>query len=125
MSRPFVAVLLLLAPTAGVAAPIPWEVRHPPVTQVEGTVWAGDGVVAPTEYAFERGGVLRYTYNGQTYRNGTWSQDRDAVYWETNQKYCEFRGTVRGAALTGRAWNAAGGKWELRIARRDEAGGGP
>ena len=62
--------------------------------------------------------MLVYAYNGVTYRNGTWKQEGAEVYWETNNKYCEFRGTVRDGVLTGKAWNQAGGTWQLTITRQ-------
>ena len=70
-----VLVGVVLAVGSAVAAPVPRAVVQRERLGVEGTVWAGDGVTAPTTYSFEKGGVLVYAYNGATYRNGTWKQD--------------------------------------------------
>ena len=74
--------------------------------------------MAFTIYRFEKGGVLGYSYNNNSYRNGTWKQEGDALYFECNNKYYEFRGTIRGNEITGRSWNIKGGKWELRFERQ-------
>lgn len=85
------------------------------IPKLEGTTWMGDGVVAPTTYFFDKGGVLQYSYNGNTYRSGSWKQEGDAVYWESNNKYCEFKGKIDGTEISGRAWNIRGGKWALKF----------
>lgn len=85
------------------------------IPKLEGTTWMGDGVVAPTTYMFDKNGVLQYSYNGNTYRNGTWKQDGEALYWECNNKYCEFKGKIEGVEIAGRAWNVRGGKWALKF----------
>jgi hypothetical protein len=117
MSRVLSTVVLLAACVAAAAAPVPKE-KKPPAPKLEGTTWSGDGVVAPTTYTFEKGGTLTYRYNGETHTAGSWKQEGARVYWETNNKYCEFEGTVKGAEMTGKAWNVTGAKWELKI-RRD------
>jgi hypothetical protein len=112
------AVLLTQSAVPAPAAPVPKG--FPAVPRLEGTAWEGDGVVAPTTYRFEKDGVLVYTYNGTTYRNGTWKQDGKKVYWECNNRYCEYDGTVERDELRVRAWNVAGGRWELVIKRRKD-----
>jgi hypothetical protein len=109
-----------LSPVA-VAAPLPPEARIKPVKEVAGTVWEGDGVVAPTVYYFEKGGVLTYSYNGAAYSNGTWKQDGERIYWEFNERYCEFEGKISGDTISVNAWNVKGGKWELTIKLRPDA----
>jgi hypothetical protein len=81
---------------------------------VEGTEWSMNGE-GPDRwnitYRFERGGVLSYGYNGANYRNGTWRQTGDEIYFEVNQKYRECRLTLRGDRLEGESWNKAGRRW--------------
>jgi opacity protein-like surface antigen len=116
MSRLLAGVVLVAACAVAAAAPVPKE-RKKPVPQLEGTTWSGDGVVAPTTYTFARGGVLVYSYNGQTYTSGSWKQTGVKIYWETNKRYAEFEGTVTGNEMAGKAWNVAGGRWDLKMKR--------
>jgi opacity protein-like surface antigen len=116
MPRLLPALALLVAGAAAAAAPVPKE-KKPPAPKLEGTTWSGDGVVAPTTYTFEKDGTLVYSYNGQTYTSGSWKQEGARVYWETNNRYCEFEGTVKGSEMAGKAWNVTGGKWELKMKR--------
>jgi hypothetical protein len=99
-------------------APIPRESQRPPVP-LAGSVWEGDGVVAPTVYEFHPDGRISMSYNGLRHQNiGTWQQDGTRVYWEANQRYCEFEGTLTGTTITGRSWNKPGGKWTLTVKRK-------
>src|SRR5947209_2789460 len=88
---------------------------------VEGTVWQsraeGPGR-ADLTYKFEPGGVLVYSYNGTTYRNGTWEQTGDRLYFEMNKKYCECRATIHGDRIEGQSWNKAGARWPTVMVRR-------
>ena len=103
-----------LLASAAVAAPVPKEVRNG-AERLEGTTWSGDGVVAPTVYTFNAGGGLTYSYNGATHTVGTWKQDGNKIYWETNGKFCEFDGTFESGAMTGKARNRPGGVWDLKM----------
>lgn len=112
-----VAVVVLAAWASG--APVPREELRPPVP-LAGSVWEGEGIVSsPTLYEFHPNGRISMTYNGSRHANiGTWKQDGRAVYFETNNQYSEFEGTLAGTTLTGRAWNQPGGKWNLSIKRK-------
>ncbi len=111
----FAALILTVTGTTG--APVPREEQRPPVP-LSGSVWEGDGVVAPTRYTFHPDGRLTLEYQGATYPNcGTWRQSGTDVYWETNNKYCEFEGTLKGTTVTGKSWNKPGGKWVLTVRR--------
>lgn len=104
--------LLSVAESAG-AVPLPTELLVP---RVEGTTWEGKGPTDDfTVYTFEKGGVLCYSYNKATYRNGTWKQEGDKVYFETNNRFLEFQGTVKRDELSGRWWNVRDAKGELRL----------
>ncbi len=87
------------------------------MTDLAGTTWvADDGSLGRVTYYFERGGVLSYTYpNGAVYRNGTWEQRGDVLYFEANQKYREFRARVQGTTIRGPSWNKAGERWETTL----------
>ena len=114
MFRVALAGVAVFAAVAG-GAPVPREDQRPPV-KLAGTVWEGDGVVAPTVYTFHEDGTLTAAYNGSTYhRCGTWRQDGTRIYWESNGKFCEFEGTLAGTTIRGKSWNRPGGKWELTV----------
>jgi hypothetical protein len=117
--------LLLLVPAAAVAAP--WARAHEDALslfprsgapRVEGTTWSGTDGDGPMTFTFEPGGVLRYTYQAGTFRNGTWKQTGRSVYIEMNNKFAERRGTLRGNRLTGDAWNVQGLKWSFDVSRK-------
>ena len=111
--------LAVLCAFAGLAAsvPAPESTALLPLraTPLAGTTWSGDDVVGPTVYHFEPGGVLKYSYRGATWRNATWRQEGDKVYFEMNQKFREFEGTMAGDVISGKSWNTRGDKWLLVI----------
>ncbi len=82
-----------------------------------GAEWTGnDGAVAPVVvFHFERCGVLAYSYNGNSYRNGTWKQTGNSLYFEMNNKYRECQATIRGNRIEGDSWNVQGTKWKTTI----------
>lgn len=113
------SVCLIFLAASATSAPIPREDQFPPVP-LAGSTWEGDGVVAkPTVYEFHPNGRITMSYNGNRYVNiGTWRQDGRSVYWEANNRYCEFEGTLTGTTITGRSWNKPGGKWTLTVKRK-------
>jgi hypothetical protein len=120
MFREALLGVAVFAVTAG-GAPVPREDQRPPV-RLAGTVWEGDGVVAPTVYTFHEDGMMTAAYNGAIHhRCGTWQQSGTRIYWESNGKYCEFEGTLAATTITGKSWNRPGGKWELTVKFRGAA----
>lgn len=120
----FAPIVLLFAIAAiGDAAParLPYqpEPPAPEIIDLKGTVWSGfnDGVKADWVVVFEPGGVLQYSYRGTTYRNGTWKQEGDRLYYEANQKYCECTCTITGDTIKGDSWNRAGQRWQILLHR--------
>jgi hypothetical protein len=100
------------------AAPIPREEQCPPVT-LGGCTWEGDSESGPTLYEFHKDGSMTLSYNGQTFPNcGSWRQNGTAIYWQTNNTFYEFDGTLTGTTVTGKAWNQPGGKWTLTFKRK-------
>jgi hypothetical protein len=121
MSRFRIAIPVLLIGLASAwaaPAPFPRPKKQPAVIDLTETTWAGDGIVTTTTYHFEKGGILRYRYNNVTYRNGTWKQTGNKIYWEANDRFCEFQGTFKDGLMTGRVWNVRGDQANLLIRRQ-------
>jgi len=82
------------------------------VMSVSGTLWAGkDSDGDFYEYAFMANGDLYYKSPSGFYTDGTWKQDGDSIYMETNNKYAEYQGQVSGTHMEGKAWNVKNRKW--------------
>jgi hypothetical protein len=108
------ALLIAAFASASYAFPVPKPAK---VQSVAGTTWFGEGVVADTRYTFNADGSMTYAYNKATHTAGSWKQDGDKIYWETNNKYCEFEGTLSGNDITGKAWNVANFQKNLKFSK--------
>src|SRR5262245_26947622 len=85
---------------------------------VADTTWTGLTYEKhPITIEFKAGGEMVYSYNGQTYRNATWTQDGEKVYFEMNQKYCEFNGKLAANTLEGESHNVTGLRWPTVLTR--------
>jgi hypothetical protein len=116
-SMRFTLVILLLAFVQAGAFPVPKDAG---TASIAGTTWSGDGVVAATVYTFNADGSMTYSYNGATHTNGHWKQDGTKIYWECNNKYCEFEGKLDGNDISGKAWNVENFNKELKFSRVKE-----
>jgi|GEM_PF-3452290 len=118
MFRLSLVFLALVVPNV-LGAPVPREELRPPVP-LAGSFWEdeGEGDVTRTHYEFHPNGKMTLSYNNNTFPNcGTWKQDGQRIYWETNSRYYEFEGTLAGTTITGQSWNIKGGKWKLVVKR--------
>jgi hypothetical protein len=104
-----------------VAAParLPYEPPPPPpaVVDLRGTSWEGKDHVEGYRVTFEPDGTLTYGYNKMSHRGGSWQQSGNNLYWEVNQQYREFKGSVAGNVLQGESWNKAGKRWQTFLMR--------
>lgn len=90
------------------AAPVPKE----RMDSLAGTTWSGpDSDGDDYVYTFEMDGTLSYKSPTGSYKNGTWKQFGNAVYFETNNRYSEHLGEISGKTMKGRAWNTASHAW--------------
>jgi hypothetical protein len=79
---------------------------------VAGTTWAGtDSDGDYYEYHFQTDGALHYKSPTGFWKNGTWKQDKNAIYMETNDRYSEYRGLISDTRMDGEAWDTTGRKW--------------
>jgi hypothetical protein len=110
-----------MAVPALVAVPVPHrrgdDDRTPDLT---GTTWEGQDGQYFTRFVFEPGGVLFYSYKNGTFRSGSWKVEGNALYFEMNQRFREFKGTVQGDTITGDSWNQPGMRWQTTIRKVGE-----
>jgi hypothetical protein len=86
---------------------------------VAGTTWAGtDSDADYYEYTFQADGVLAYKSPGGFYTNGTWKQNGNGIYMETNHKFSERQGQISGTHMEGKAWNIQGHRWTWAADKR-------
>lgn len=116
--RTLLVGLLALVPAAAVAAPVPKGAKKA-APSVAGTVWAGDGLVPRSSYEFRADGTILLESGGTGPRRpaGTWTQDGATVSWQFNNRYAEYRGTVRGDRMAVEAWNVTGSRWAGELSR--------
>lgn len=82
------------------------------VMSVSGMLWAGkDSDGDFYEYAFMANGDLYWKSPSGFCTIGTWKQDGDSIYMETNNKYSERQGEISGSHMEGKAWNVQNRKW--------------
>ena len=82
---------------------------------LRGTLWKGPEP-ADSYLQFNADGTLSY-YAGGGKGNATWKQEGNKVYFEINNGYREFRGTINfeGNAIQGDSWNKAGKRWQTLL----------
>jgi len=79
------------------------------VESITGTIWAGtDSDGDYYEYHFKTNGALHYKSPTGFWKNGTWKQEENEIYMETNNKYTERQGIISGNRMEGQAWNVKG-----------------
>ncbi|HVS38700.1 MAG TPA: hypothetical protein VMS17_24300 [Gemmataceae bacterium] len=99
--------------------PRPADAKPAPIVNLAGSEWHGDD--GPTTMdlivQFEEGGVLAYSHDGAMFRDGTWKQTGESLYFEMNDKYRECQATIHGDQIDGDSWNMAGDKWRTTLHR--------
>jgi hypothetical protein len=116
----FVAfVLFVTGPLLAAPRLKPVKPAAPPLA---GTSWAGktaEGWDMTIDFAAD--GAMTVSYNGSSYNRASWKQDGDKIYYEMNDRYCEFEGKLAGDAIEGETHNVVGKQWTTRLTRiRDQ-----
>jgi hypothetical protein len=114
---PFAAALLLAVGAAAGAAPRlnPEKKDAPPLA---GTSWAGKTAEGwDMTIDFLPGGGMTVSYNGASYNKASWKQDGHKVYYEMNDRYCEFEGKFIDAGIEGESHNVRGKRWATNLTR--------
>ena len=84
----------------------------PASASIAGTTWAGtDSDGDFFAYYFQKDGALHYKVPSGVWRNGTWRQEGNKVYIETNNGYAELQGVISGNRIEGTARNIKGHQW--------------
>jgi hypothetical protein len=110
MNRPFAFAIAAMLGLTGCAST---SSRSPDasVSSVAGTTWVSKETDGTYEYTFVADGVLLYKSAAGYWNNGSWKQDGNSIYMETNKKYAERRGVMTGRQIRGHAWNVTGKRW--------------
>ena len=117
MSRliPVALALVLALPVPAAPRLKPEKPAAPPLA---GTSWAGKTAEGwDMTLDFNPDGKMTVTYNGSSYNRASWKQDGDKVYYEMNNRYCEFNGKFVGDLIEGDTHNVTGKRWTTRLTR--------
>jgi hypothetical protein len=120
MRRLHVVFFLWSAVAVGIAHAVPARPLYepappPPPFNLRGTTWDGSPKQEDQMIVFEEDGKLSY---GGIRRDGIWRlEGHNTVYFELNNAYRMFRGTVQGNVIVGESWNIAGLRWPTRLVR--------
>ena len=118
MTRPALVVALAVLAAAPVPAAPRLKPEKPTAPPLAGTSWLGKTAEGwDMTIDFAAGGTMTVSYNKTSFNKASWRQDGDKVYFEMNDRYCEFDGKFVGDAIEGQSHNVAGRKWETRLTR--------
>jgi hypothetical protein len=118
MTRRAVAVAIAVLVAAPAVAAPRLKPEKPAAPALAGTSWLGktaEGWDMTLDFAAD--GRMTVSYNKTTFSKASWRQDGDRVYFEMNDRYCEFDGKFVGDAIEGQSHNVAGRRWETRLTR--------
>jgi hypothetical protein len=89
--------------------------KHPSLV---GTAWTGNSFEKQTmTFEFGPGGQVTAMYNGAPVKAASWKQDGDKIWFELNNKYCEFDGKIVGDRIEGQCHNVAGTRWDVVLTK--------
>ena len=118
MPRPANAFVLLVAVGTAVVAAPRLKPEKKDALPLAGTAWTGKTAEGwDMTIDFLADGKMSVSYNGASYNKAGWIQDGDKVYYEMNDRYCEFEGKFVGDAIEGQTHNVAGRRWDTRLTR--------
>lgn len=111
----------MLGAAIGMAQAVParplYEPTDPPRSlarpaELHNTAWVGTES-ADRNLFFHSDGTLGYTRTQKAF--GTWKLEGNNLYFEFNNRYREFRGTIQGNVIQGESWNRVGKRWQTRL----------
>jgi hypothetical protein len=117
MPRRTLVVIAVLIAAPVLAAPRLKE-QKPAAPPLAGTSWVGKTAEGwDMTIDFLADGGMRVSYNQTSFTKASWKQDGEKVYYEMNDRYCEFEGKFVGEAIEGQTRNVAGRRWDTRLTR--------
>jgi hypothetical protein len=118
MTARALAVALAVLVTAPLPAAPRLKAEKPTAPTLAGTSWVGKTAEGwDMTLDFAAGGAMTVSYNKTTFNKASWRQEGDKVYYEMNDRYCQFEGTFVGEAIEGQSHNVAGRRWDTRLTR--------
>ena len=90
-----------------------------PAKSIADTTWVGtDSDGDYYENHFQKDGSLHYKSPTGFWKNGTWRQDGEVVYFEMNRGYSEYDGRMSGKLMEGTGKNIKGHRWTWKLKQR-------
>lgn len=96
--------------------PVPQTVAS--VINIAGTTWSGKYIPedrSGSDYYFNADGILYYNRS----KFGTWKQTGNSIYFEVNNGYAEYTGTISGTKMEGKAKNINKFEWTWSATKKD------
>jgi hypothetical protein len=118
MSRGFLLIAVLVFLASPLLAAPRLKPEKPVAPPLAGTSWVGktaEGWDMTIDFAAD--GNMTVSYNGNSYNRASWRQEGDKVYYEMNDRYCEFEGKMTSDAIEGESHNVAGKRWTTNLTR--------
>jgi hypothetical protein len=113
MIRPATAwFAVLLAASQLAAFPVP---KGTEPSSIAGTSWSGMDGNHLTTFTFEPNGKVTYSYSGNTYKDGGWTQEGNKVRWDVNNNYRQFDGVRDGHEMAVKTVNVAEYRNEFKL----------
>lgn len=118
MPRSLAPIAVLAVIVGGTVAAPRLRPEKPAVPSLAGTSWAGktaEGWDMTIDFAAD--GRMTVSYNGASFSRASWKQDGDKVYYEMNDRYCEFEGRLAADTMTGETHNVRDRRWTTTLTR--------
>jgi hypothetical protein len=118
MPQPLPVLVLLLLIAGPVAAAPRLKPEKPSTPPLADTSWAGKTLEGwDMTIDFEADGRMTVSYRGSSFKVASWRQEGPKVYYEMNNKYCEFEGKFVDGAIDGETRNVTGKVWSTRLTK--------
>lgn len=104
-------VLLVCVPMAAYAAP-----ALKPEQKISRTLWCGhtaEGAFMVLNFCDD--GTMTMSYNGSVITKATWTQNGNLIYYQVNDRFCEFHGKFDGKIINGESNNLLGQRWVTKL----------
>ncbi|HEX3152039.1 MAG TPA: hypothetical protein VHR66_28455 [Gemmataceae bacterium] len=118
LTRSMLIFAALLFAGSALAAPQLKPEKDKEAPAIVGSRWSGKTAEGwDMTIDFNTNGKMTVAYNGTSFNKASWRQEGDKIYYEMNERYCEFDGKLVGDTITGSTHNVAGKIWQTRLTR--------